>query len=98
MTGPEPELRELRDAVKDLTWVFARTMPEIPHWYVVRRPGNEAVYLRLFKAIREHGQDRQFGRWRNRYLLLDDGYKYWAMTTRENASKIINRDRVLEPE
>jgi hypothetical protein len=94
----ERELVELRELVAGLTFRFAKTMPQFPHWYVVRDPDNEAVYLRLFRAIRTYGQDQKFGPFRGRYLHLGDGWKYWAMTAWEGKSRIINRDQQLQPE
>jgi hypothetical protein len=92
----EPEeLNQLRRAVEGLTFTFAKTMPETPHWYVVRAPVNEAVYVQLFTAIHAHGYT---GRWRGtsrKYLELGDGFKYWAMTTHMPSSRIINRDETL---
>ena len=94
----EPDLSELRELVAGLEWRFAKTMPEVPHWYVVRKPEIEAIYVRLFRAIRAHGQDQKYGPYRGRYLHLGDGHKYWAMTTQEGQSRIINRDQQLDPE
>jgi hypothetical protein len=69
-------------------------MPEIPHWYVVRGAENEADYVALFDIIREQGVWEKFGKRRYRYLYLGDGWKYWAMTTDVNYSRIINRAKV----
>jgi hypothetical protein len=41
--------------INSLSFRFARTMPEIPHEYVVRSPDNEAAYVALFTAIMGHG-------------------------------------------
>ena len=94
---PADELAELRELMPALTWRVAKTMPEIPHAYVVRSPENEAVYVRLFRAIRAHGLDQRFGPYRGRYLHLGDGWKYWAMTGAIGQSRIINRDQQLDP-
>jgi len=88
------EIEDLRLAVEGLSFRFAKTMPEFPHWYVVRSPENEATYVALFHAIHEHGYAATFGGRRYKYLQLGDGFKYWAMTTDIRASRIINRDEV----
>lgn len=77
-----------------LTFVFAKTMPEIPHFYVVRTADNEANYLALFRTIRKHGKDERFQKRRYRYWYPGDGWKYWAMTTDERTSRILNRAKV----
>lgn len=92
-----PELAaDLRAIIAAMTWVFAKTMPENPHFYVVRGrpPENEAAYVRLFEAIHEHGQHEVYQRRRYRVLYLGDGFRYWAMTSRLSASRIINRAKV----
>jgi hypothetical protein len=77
-----------------LTFVFAKTMPETPHFYVVRTAENEADYLALFRAIRKHGKDERFQKRVYRYYYPGDGFKYWAMTTDERVSRILNRAKV----
>jgi len=91
------ELAELRELVPALPWRFARMIPQWPHWYIVRAKTDAAVFVRLFHAIREHGQDQKFGPFRNRYLHLGDGWKYWAMETELELATVINRDQQLDP-
>ena len=94
----DSELAYLRDAVAQLEWTFAKTMAHIPHSYIVRgKTAPDEVYERLFEAILRYGQNMKFGPYRNRYLFLDDGHKYWAMTRNNWESRIINRDDVLDP-
>jgi len=84
----------IRAAIESLSFRFARTMPEIPHEYVIRSPDNEAVYVALFRAIMEQGVfERWDGRYK-RYLYPGDGWKYWAMTTELPASRVINRMKI----
>jgi hypothetical protein len=84
---PTPDLSRL-------TFVFAKTMPNTPHEYVVRSPENKADYVALFRAVQEHGKDERFQKRRYRYWHAGDGWKYWAMTTDERQSRIINRAKV----
>jgi hypothetical protein len=84
----------IRAVIDSLSFRFARTMPEIPHEYVVRSPDNEAAYVALFSAIIEHGV---YGHWagrRYRYLYPGDGWKYWAMTAELQESRVLNRARI----
>jgi hypothetical protein len=74
-----------------LTFKFAKTMPDIPHVYVVRSPENEADYVALFHIIQEKGVDERFGKRRYRYWRPGDGFKYWTMTTDVKRSHVINR-------
>ena len=79
-----------------LEFRFAKTMPTAPHWYTVRTAENEADYVALFHAIQANGVREKFGKRRYRYLYLGDGWKYWAMTTDVNYSRIINRAKVTD--
>jgi hypothetical protein len=72
-------------------FVFAKTMPHIPHEYVVRTTENEEQYRRLFLAIKNDGVWEKWKKWDNQYLYPGDGYKYWAMTNEYAKSRIINR-------
>jgi hypothetical protein len=74
-----------------LQFVFAKTMPEAPHEYTTRRPENEAAYLALYDAIKEHGRPEKWGKNRYRYLYPGDGWRYWTMGPRYGF--IINRAR-----
>jgi hypothetical protein len=82
---------------EDLSWldslefVFAKTMPDIPHRYVKRTPANEEAYVRLFRTIQERGQPGRFRGRRYRYWFCENGYKYWAMTSLLAQCWIINR-------
>jgi hypothetical protein len=88
----------LREALAQLQWTFAKTIPHIPHYYVARgKTAPEDLYVRLFTAIRCRGVDQRYGPCRNRYLYLGDGHKYWAMTGDVTKSRVINRDTMLDP-
>ena len=41
--------------IASLSFRVAKTMPEIPHEYVVRKPENEEAYVALFDLIVERG-------------------------------------------
>jgi len=82
-SGHPPEFPSLR-------FRFAKTMPEIPHEYVVRSPENEEEYVALFHRIGEEGIWEKFQGQPYQYLYLD-GWKMWRMTNDLTQSRIINR-------
>jgi hypothetical protein len=82
------------DFLARLTFKSAKTMPEIPHFYVVRTPDNEADFVALFHTIRQNGVEEKFFRRTYRYWYAGDGFKYWAMTDDLSESQIINRAKV----
>lgn len=84
--------REQFDAfVKSHQWRTAKTMPQIPHAYVVRencRDDNEFCQAVMF--IRKWGEGRRF--FKKTYIYLDlDPYTYWTMGNPLDRTKIINR-------
>jgi hypothetical protein len=80
--------------INSLSFRFARTMPEIPHEYVIRSPDNEAGYVALFTAIMGDGVYESWAGHDKRYLYPGDGWKYWAMTTELQESRVINRMKI----
>jgi hypothetical protein len=77
-----------------LSFKFAKSMPETPHWYVVRSAANEADYAALFHVIQAKGVPEKFGARKYRYWRPGDGFKYWAMTTDVQHSHVINRAKI----
>jgi hypothetical protein len=80
-----------------LVFVRAKTMPHVPHQYVVRKPHNEQEFLALFDAIQEHGIYEMWANQKKKYWYRGDGWKYWTMTTHRPSENIVNRQKVLEP-
>ena len=72
-------------------WIFAKTMPETPHWYTLRKNWadnksfDEAVIL-----IREKGY-RKKHRGRTYIYLEIENMKYWTMGAPVNKTILINR-------
>jgi len=77
--------------VAENTWRFAKTMPQCPHWYVVRSEQNDAPFAEAVLFIRENGFDC---RWMNgpmrKYLDYGEHY-YWTMGAPVEETIIINR-------
>jgi hypothetical protein len=94
-------VEQIIQAISRLTFVFAKTMPELPHEYTVRRrAADEADYIALFEAIQEHGVIERWKGRPGRYLYPGDGWRYWPMTAKLNSrleyNRHINRNRVEE--
>ena len=69
-------------------WWFAKTMPHIPHEYVVRgRDVTDDQFEAFVQHIREHGYKARWGRHLNTYLNVGE-HKYWRIGV------IINRAAV----
>jgi hypothetical protein len=80
-----------------LSFRVAKTMPEIPHEYVVRTPENEeayvTAYVTLFNRIVAEGVHEKWGRQTYQYWYPGDGWKYWRMTNDIRYSRVLNRAR-----
>lgn len=68
-----------REFVARSQWVFAKTMPQSPHWYTLRRTHrDQSEFDRAVLDIRAAGYVRRF-RGRD-YVCHDlDGWRYWTM-------------------
>jgi hypothetical protein len=83
--------QEYTDFVKAHEWTYAKSMPTMPHAYVVReRCRADDEFCRAVLYIRKHGKPRKF--FRKTYIYLDFGaYTYWTMGNSLEITKIINR-------
>src|SRR5271165_738581 len=80
-----------------LTFVFAKTMPENPHYWVKRTPENEKAYVTLFETIWRDGTWQKFRKSRYRVWCWGEWF-YWPMTKDIRQSIIINRQRLSDLE
>ena len=89
-------LDEAREFIQANEWTFAKTMPHLPHWYMVRRNVNNDKFVGFVKLIRTEGDSRRWGCYRHTYLDID-GYQYWTMGAPINVTIIINRSKLGDP-
>jgi hypothetical protein len=75
-------------------WIFAKTIPENPHEYTLRREWrSDTGFVRAVRFIRDHGYRNLFeGRW---YTQLDIGaHTYWTMGAPVEETILINRKKI----
>ena len=100
-------MEQILKAISRLTFVVAKTMPELPHEYTVRRKAaDEADYVLLFEAIQNDGVIERWEGKPSRYLYPGDGWRYWSMSAGRSdrktgrhplfVSRHINRHRLEE--
>ena len=79
-------------------WIFAKTMPENPHYYMLRKECDDGEFVRFAELIRQYGyRDQYEGYW---YTVLNvyDWY-YWTMGAPIEETILINRkERKLNSE
>jgi hypothetical protein len=81
--------------VESCTWTFAKTMPQNPHEYIVRKNVPESQFADAVVFIREHGRPQVFGG--RRYIQYEaNGHTYWTMGAPLPITIIINRKAVWE--
>ena len=89
---PAQDLARVRAFIESHEWHFAKTMPEIPHWYCLLKDKCDVEEFRWLAAyIREHSMSGRFYRKTYYYFRLD-GYKYWWMDPTVEECDLINRD------
>jgi len=88
-------LQQMEDnrAIEMLTegdFVFAKSMPKIPHWYILEKKSeNREEFMDLVKYIFDKGVEEKFFSRTYTYLYHKE-WKYWAMTIGDG-TWIINR-------
>ena len=70
---------EIRDFIRRSHWKFAKSMPQMPHYYTLRATSpDEATFVRFVIHMRQHGYKQTFGRATYTYFDVD-GWQYWTM-------------------
>ena len=85
------------DCINRNTWYWAKTMPTIPHEYIVRSRCrlSQDEFDKFVLLQRNHGTPKRWGKYNFPYLYID-GYKYWTMGAPINETIIINRQKVFD--
>jgi hypothetical protein len=86
---------EIAAFIEGHEWRFAKTMPDMPHSYVVKKDCRRAEeFERFVMHIRQHGYRARFGRaWYTYFDWPVDGvvHQFWTMGASLEETIIINR-------
>lgn len=84
-------------ALLDAEYRFAKTMPEHPHWYTLRKTWDDHdLFEGVVQFIYDNGYREKFGR--AYYKRLDvNGMKYWCMNAPPPKTILINRAEIDRP-
>jgi integrase len=75
-----------------LRFKFAKTMPDSPHFYVIRSEKNNTEYEQLFRLIEQQGVWEEWKDGRQYRYLYREGWKYWSMSPNDiTRCTVINR-------
>lgn len=97
MTISPSDLRRVANALLPQRWIFAKTMPENPHWYTLRKEWHDdQAFVSTVEVMRRYGYKERFkGR---PYTMLNlNGHKYWTMGAPIPATILINRREISAP-
>lgn len=87
---------QLRKFVESSTWQFAKTMPQTPHEYTLKRNAPDPkLFEQVVVYIRQAGYQAKFGKTIYSYLDID-GWQYWTMGAPVGETILINRARLRE--
>jgi hypothetical protein len=89
-------IEDFRCFIGKRNWRYAKTMPQWPHEYTVRRfddpLDDQALFEAAVRLIRTQGESRIFVPTRKTSIYLDvDGRQYWTMGAPVEETIIINR-------
>ncbi|MBR5687318.1 MAG: hypothetical protein IKX36_05110 [Prevotella sp.] len=91
----QQDYKKLREMIERCQWTFAKTMPFVPHEYIVRKecPLTDDEFVFFVDMQRRYGVKERWGKYNHSYLYIDN-YKYWTMGSPYDETKIINRAKV----
>lgn len=84
-------LQRTADLLLKNSWRFAKTMPDNPHWYTLRKTwAQDDEFVHCTQFIRDYGYREKYGgRW---YTVLNiNDMKYWTMGAPIPQTTLINR-------
>ena len=83
--------KNIKNLFEENQWIFAKTMPETPHFYTLKRTwGDKKQFESVVIYIREHGIKEEFAGKQYIYLYLGE-FKYWTMGDDVKDTILINR-------
>ena len=85
------KIDEISNILEKSEWVFAKTMPETPHFYTLKRTWEDKKQFEsVVVYIRKHGIKEEFAGKQYTYLYLGN-FKYWTMGEAIKDTILINR-------
>lgn len=94
--APLEVLERFQGLMEAAQWTFAKTMPENPHWYTLRkRWADDALFAWAVEVSRRFGYEELFGG--KVYRVLNaGGFKYWTMGSPLEETILMNRKPLPE--
>ena len=89
---PYEDWEFVRRIVGKSNFIFAKTMPQCPHYYMLRKESVDSEFVRFVEIIRKYGYRYKFGNvW---YVQLNvNSWYYWTMGAHIDQTILINRKK-----
>tara|TARA_Y100000310_G_scaffold140706_1_gene140122 strand:- start:3119 stop:3385 length:267 start_codon:yes stop_codon:yes gene_type:complete len=84
------DMDDARRFIAGAKWQYAKTMPQWPHEYTLRKWNDEREFEDMIHYILHWGELRTSLHWKRIYLDVDE-YYYWWMGSPIREAIIINR-------
>ena len=86
------QLFDITQILESKSYRFAKTMPESPHFYTLKREwDNLKEFEKAVSYIRENGQKELWQDGQHYTYLYVNGWKYWTMGSPVSETILINR-------
>ena len=86
------QLFNITQILESKAYRFAKTMPESPHFYTLKREwDNPKEFEKAVSYIRENGQKELWQDGQHYTYLYVNGWKYWTMGSPASETILINR-------
>jgi hypothetical protein len=87
---PLDDWRFINSLIERSHWIFAKTMPYNPHYYMLRKEADDAEFVRFVELIRNYGYRQMYeGYWYTQLNVYD--WFYWTMGAPIDGTILINR-------
>jgi len=77
-TPTKGQIARARAYIDSMDWRFAGSMPQWPHWYILRERGSAREFDFVAHLIKEFGYDDKWGARNDAYLIIGR-FKYWVI-------------------
>lgn len=94
MALPKKTLARLETFIAGYEWTFAKTMPQWPHWYVVRDLVDSEEFDFFAGVIQKYGYDDPWKGYVRRFLVVG-GLKYWVDDDGLNRAEPLSNEEVI---
>ena len=85
-------LENIKQILEGKSYRFAKTMPETPHFYTLKREwDNPKEFEMVVAEIRENGKKELWKGGQHYTYLYVNGWKYWTMGSPVSETILINR-------